>query len=711
MQGASFFDNEIIRPENLNFWRDSNEKNIKDNFLALTKGFPGILTGFTLTPTTSGVSVSQGIGYDADGEQVNLSSSGSIISVPAGKSIVFASKLLSNYDWNGNYVLNTDPVSGSGVITSVYNLGQISVLPSGALISGSSPINIGIPLGLISGDSFGNVTIADISETYRWDLKIAKGLNLNNFSINGAFITPNSILTSSITNPWTHDIKLSDVSILPLISGASNLATHSVPFSNLYCDRAFIHEISGMSPIIMHDITMYPGSSIESTIGNPVYLDKNSRGVVMEGSLYVPWIKGLSSNSWVQFNNTDLNLYARGSVNITSNANTIISAPNVELMSIGSVNVSAPTFNIHGNEILTGNSTVVGALTVSSNASIYGNLSVNGQINNLQYSSTNQSYDNLILNPEFASINQSGTTPCPAFWNLSSGNFSPMFSVKDNTSDYYGTNILYDEPGLMTYGNLSWVSPLSGNGIVLSIPIDDLVPKQAYNISYFYKNISSFAIADNITINTFVSGSSYNSGILKTTTANNYLTWTRVSMGIAAPIIPSGLSLCLQVTASGSSNNNLGITGIQVTKGNALLPYRRSLPIMCEFTHLQGSSPNWYVEGDIYSRGQLVSITGFSSSDISQRPGNPPSESAAWWYSSSNAQLKVDGVTKQIDSQNFVSAATNFGNGSYSAIPNSLNTYWQGYLPKGKHHVRLEIDATKYSSFNAAYAFIRTVMF
>jgi hypothetical protein len=252
MQGSTYFDNQIVKVQNLEFQRDSTEKSIIDNFLTFTKDAGGVVTGLNLSSGIgTNLEISQGVAYDNDGERMELYS-GVTITAPSGTNQIFATYAQTEFnpdptapppypsfpEYNHAQV-NINPVNGSGVNVSKFNTLTISE------ISGANSI----PLGVVTVSGGGFTDISE-DEPYRQPLKLMGILNVEDSTIDGSIIALNSIDSDRFLDCLTTDIFLcSGVGIYPSVSGESFLGSPSFPYGTISTKNLNVTNISGLSPV------------------------------------------------------------------------------------------------------------------------------------------------------------------------------------------------------------------------------------------------------------------------------------------------------------------------------------------------------------------------------------------------------------------------------------------------------------------------------
>ena len=571
MQGPTFFDNEIIRTQNLEFWRDSVNKNTKDRLVAFTKGYAGILSGFTITSGTnpSGtIEVSTGIGYDANGERVELYSTAYVMP-QSGEHILFASHKDASYSsgTSGSYILNTNPITGSGVITSNYDWCEILALDSGT----SLPVGPYIPLGLITADGAGNVSGININPAYRWDLRIAGsgsggGIDINNFSIDGSMMTSGTIDSNAFANPLTYDIYLnSGVGIFPIESGTSDLGTNALPFEQVNAYQGNFHIISGLSPIdLKSSLIQNDGVYLNASGTRKVYIDTIGNGVDFSGITYSRQLQNPNGQSLTFSTDRGLTInnagYNSGAISITSNSfapGTLTPAGNISAYSNAnisltagqdiSVSTSTGTTTLNGkNIVITGNSG--GGIYLNNvDTTIQKSLTVASGI------STIQSFENLLPNSEFRYC-ASGTSGLPAGW----------YTYTYGTGDiYYTAGILTSSSDILAADSTAFVKL---TGTVAASPANlaslryNFTPEEGeyYSFSYYYRTSTSGFFIRNRFGNT--------AHVLSPTVDGSWHLYQHAFSASAANL------LCLQIESSiGGSSFDIDIANIKLTKGRGFV--------------------------------------------------------------------------------------------------------------------------------------------
>lgn len=270
MNGPKYFDNQIVKVQNLEFLRDTQEQNINQNLLALTKGTGGIVTGLNVT---SGIGifydVSAGVAYDNNGERMQNYSGVSLAAI-SGSNVVWATMVESDYNPDyttpppyssyppyNNAQTNINPTNGSGVNVSTFNTMVISQ------ISGVGSI----PLGLITSNGANITDIQASGLPYRQNLKLVGILDVNTSTIDGSILSLNSVDSSRFTNPLNYNIFIaSGIGIFPVSSGAAYLGTAAIPFTEIDAKQLNVTVISGLSPInVASSFAMATASTIYST--------------------------------------------------------------------------------------------------------------------------------------------------------------------------------------------------------------------------------------------------------------------------------------------------------------------------------------------------------------------------------------------------------------------------------------------------------------
>jgi len=270
MNGPKYFNNQIVKVQNLEFLRDTQEQNINQNFLAFTKGTGGITTGLNVTSGT-GIfyNVSAGIAYDNNGERMQNYSGVSLAAI-SGSNVVWATMVESDYNPDyttpppyssyppyNNAQTNINPTNGSGVNVSTFNTMVISQ------ISGVGSI----PLGLVTSNGANITNVQASGLPYRQDLKLVGILDVNSSTIDGSILSLNSVDSNRFSNPLNYNIYIaSGIGIFPVNSGAAYLGTASIPFAEIDTKQLNATIISGLSPInVASSLALAAASSIYST--------------------------------------------------------------------------------------------------------------------------------------------------------------------------------------------------------------------------------------------------------------------------------------------------------------------------------------------------------------------------------------------------------------------------------------------------------------
>jgi hypothetical protein len=413
MQKPIFFEHEQVQPKNLSFLNSSVEKNIKDTIVTLTNGAPGIVQGLTLTGISGNnyFTVSQGYGYDGNGERiqvysgtnVNIDFSGTKNVYLTFGSVVYNPDPSENPSGASNIVYNINPDDNSKVAVENYNF---------PIITTSTGVGY-ITIGTVTAD--GGMLFTTSSASGSSNLLIGGIIDVNTQTINGLNVSSGTIDSSLFTNPLTYDIYLgTDVDVLLLNSGNNNIGTTASPLSNVYAVTGNFHEIKGLSPIRMDSIWQKTGTSLEATGNNTIQIDTNMLGTRFGNGLT------LNSNSISTAGlDKDINITTDplkrinldASVNVTSGHNLYVK----------------DNFYVSGTAYL-GSTNIVG---------VTGDFAVAGKIS---YGSSTQLYDNQIRNSAFsiASGNASGVV-APAAWMISVPGQNFAYGPITNSAEYLNT--------------------------------------------------------------------------------------------------------------------------------------------------------------------------------------------------------------------------------------------------------------------------------
>lgn len=476
MIGPKYFDNQLVKVQNLEFFRDSIEKNVKDNFLTFSDQMGGVVYGLTLTSGAGTVlNVSAGVAYDNSGERLE-NFSGISLSAASGSNIVWGTLALSDYNPDptapppyssfptyANAQTNINPTNGSGVNVSTFNT---------IVISQTSGTN-SIPLGLVTV-SGGNIVNIETQEPYRQPLKLLGILDVETTSIDGAIIGLGTIDSDRFTNPLTADIFLaSGTDIFPTVSGSSSLGTPTIPFLDISSKTLNVTNISGLSPITIKSSLDLDSSATIKTLGTELRINPSGQNTFIGDGSYNATPGILYVNNISAWNNTAaptaptmgisagvLNLVLDGNplgyaFNSTAGAlgyrfiatggNFDVGVSNLFSLTssgIGTSSIRATNLSVHATGALTLSGTSV---SVVSNSITMPSGAV---ISNLNYGATRQGYDNLIPNGDFSSrIIVSG---------------SPTFSVA--ASGIYPNDLQNWNLSLGTSGSKTWAGPFFYNG-------------------------------------------------------------------------------------------------------------------------------------------------------------------------------------------------------------------------------------------------------
>ena len=137
MQKPTYFEHEIVQNKNLEFLNDSVETTLTEFVKTITVGEPGIGAGLTVVgnPLDNFFQVSQGFGYNGDGERLELFSGTKFGITFTGTSDVFLKLQTTVYNPNfsenpggaSNVVTNINPDDSSLEAVESYNFGEITL--------------------------------------------------------------------------------------------------------------------------------------------------------------------------------------------------------------------------------------------------------------------------------------------------------------------------------------------------------------------------------------------------------------------------------------------------------------------------------------------------------------------------------------------------------------------------------------------------------
>ena len=431
MQEAQWFENQIVKPSNLDFMNTSTAKNVQDTIAAFTNGNPGVGSGLLIAPTSIGTSVAvvtPGYGFLSTGERVQLYSPSGVNTFPAsGTTAVFADLIEVNY--------NPDPAqnpAGASNVASGLNAASLEFQPVESYnllqlttVSGATLIRLAEVV-----TNFGLITSIDY--TNRQNLKIGE-VDLFSNTIDGSIISPSSIDSNQFVSPLNYDINIaSGVNINFLGSGNQSIGSQTLPLSSIVAISGTFHDISGFSPILIDSMTQKDGTSLEAS-GAHVVIDTANKGTKLGGGLVLgansidlsevtssPTASTLTIST-ANLNGADINFSAGGAVNLIPGATST------------GVNVEGP-LNVTGNITITGSdsklnipvlnvSTLGIANAISGDTVFQGSVGISGNITSsgtLAFGATEQEFKNIIPNglmyPSGASF--SGTN-IPNIWEAS----------------------------------------------------------------------------------------------------------------------------------------------------------------------------------------------------------------------------------------------------------------------------------------------------
>jgi len=425
MNGAKYFDNQIIKVQNLEFQRDATEKNITDNFLAFTKQSGGITQGLVVTSGTGlVVNVSQGVAYDNNGQRMEAYSG---VSFVATSGMVWATLVESDY--------NPDPASIYASFP-VYGTAQTNINPTNGVIVDVSTFNtmvinqtsgIGsIPLARVNA-TVSDVVGIDADLPYRQDLLLVGILNVNTSTIDGEILELGTVDSNRFTNPLHYDFYLSGISIYTTVSGSSRLGTPELPFLDISTKTLNVTNISGLSPIHFKNqifLDNASGNSIISVEGTgALRINPSGQDVYIGGD--VPFQQG---RLWT--NHISPRIISSGPVfpTLTLDGAGII-------MNTTGYPANAPSFNVRANNGMD-------ISTIGTNSSAYGirvsgNRVAFGAINQTTYPNYGSflTLDGALTTLTAGAVNISAGAPSAAGGNISLTAGSPTAGISLNTQN------------------------------------------------------------------------------------------------------------------------------------------------------------------------------------------------------------------------------------------------------------------------------------
>jgi len=264
LQKPTYFEHQIVQPKNLDFLNDSVETTVTDFVKTITVSSPGIGAGLDIigTPLNNFFTVSQGFGYDGDGERLELFSGTKFPISFTGTTDVFLK--LQTTDYNPNFTEN--PAGASNVVTNI-NPDDSSLVPVESYNFGEITLTSGvgfIPIGTVTADTA--MLLESVSATGAQNLQIAGFIDLNTRELSGANLTSGTIDSDLFSDPLHFDVSFNTgVNISFIGSGSSNIAAFGLPLSNIYSLTGTFHEINGFSAILMDAINQKMGASLEAT--------------------------------------------------------------------------------------------------------------------------------------------------------------------------------------------------------------------------------------------------------------------------------------------------------------------------------------------------------------------------------------------------------------------------------------------------------------
>jgi hypothetical protein len=403
MQESLWFENQIIKPSNLDFMNDSTAKNVTDVVTAFTKGQPGVVAGLSVDAALSigsaVATITAGYGFLANGERVQLFSPSGVTTLPySGTTSIYASLVEVNYnpDPSENPLGNSNVASGLNAASLDYEAVEQYNLLNLTTLSGASYIKLADVT-----TNFG--IIQSIDYTNRQNLKIGE-IDLFSNSIDGSIITPSSIDSNQFVSPLHYNIAInSGVSIDYLGSGVNHIASATNPIGSIFAVSGTFHDLSGFSPILIDSMTQKSGTSLESN-GSYVSIDTANKGTQLGGGMI---LSGSSIDLTSITNPANANL----SIKLNPAADVNVNAKNINLGGIvnvgaGGINVAGGNINVTGGGQLnvpffTVNTLGVNGTISGSNTVFQGSVSVSGNIvssGNLAFGHTDQSLTNVIPN-------------------------------------------------------------------------------------------------------------------------------------------------------------------------------------------------------------------------------------------------------------------------------------------------------------------------
>ena len=288
MNKPVFFEHQIVQPDDMTFLVDATDAAVTQNLALFTSQQPGIVAGMNLGGTVglTTFNVSQGYGYNSSGERLQVfPTTGIAYNIGfTGTQPIYA-RLGSPLNYNPDPSVNPLGAFGAvqsinpdtGLLENVQSFNNVIIDNLG--ISGSD-----IFLGTITADNTGKFVSTNTSSANQ--LMFIGAFNLNTKTINGSVLATGTVDSTRFTNPLTAAIYLgTGASLYPTGSGINNLGTISAPFGNVYSTGITVHQIHGMSPILVDTLNLVGGSSIESQTGR-VLIDTAGVGTQFGSTIY-----------------------------------------------------------------------------------------------------------------------------------------------------------------------------------------------------------------------------------------------------------------------------------------------------------------------------------------------------------------------------------------------------------------------------------------
>jgi hypothetical protein len=358
MQDPIFFDNQIVQPSQFKFWTDSNDKNTKDNLLLLTDGTAGVAAGWTISGSgTSSVEISQGLGYDGNGERLETYSGMSFVPSVSGTSRIYAKLALSNWDpqsvvGSGSIVTAVDVVTGLNLPVEQYNSVEFT---------NTSGVGY-IPIGCVTWS--GTVLNINTASGCRQDLTMFHGaIDVYDGTINVRNIASGSIPCHALVSPFNCNLIMnSGMSVLFTNSGTSTIGTANSPAKTVNAVQGNFHILSGLSPIQLNaSLIQLNTTSMEadSSVGARLRLDQNAKGTDVAGIVYASNITGRNSGN-LSLNGYGVNINGGIGFSMVGGGNSISAstgllvingANTIRTESVANLNLNATNINPSGTTL------------------------------------------------------------------------------------------------------------------------------------------------------------------------------------------------------------------------------------------------------------------------------------------------------------------------------------------------------------------------